>query len=389
MEYIEMLCKLETRENICEKNYLRTFSGQFLDNIGKYDKRCIQDIRVFQEEIISKVYFNMEYENVEFKVSLERKTFNKNVMIYISISVLENSLNDKSEVLQVHFGAIYNLKIKIIMFLNEKCKNQDIFILKDINNEKICEELYIEIYHIETKLRKLFTKYLAIRYGGIVASDRLNKEINEYSKWFRKEDYPTFKRVNCNYCNLDFSKLINLLKLKECEISDDNNSVLVELQKMIDEVSEHYINRNDLLIKIKSLKKEIENNSRNVFEENIEEYNNQRMINEIKIIIDANKIDEKYIDKPIRTIGITGILGEGFCDRWENKISKMRNMVAHNKMICKDLYRDIKNECSEIQKIIKCCEQLVELNISSEEDLEREYLEYKHEKYDENSITNR
>ena len=61
---------------------------------------------------------------------------------------------------------------------------------------------------------------------------------------------------------------------------------------------------------------------------------------------------KKYRDKTIFQLYFKDSLKEDFKDKWR-EFSKMRNMVAHNKPICKELYDDILKTCDELTDRIK------------------------------------
>ena len=60
--------------------------------------------------------------------------------------------------------------------------------------------------------------------------------------------------------------------------------------------------------------------------------------------------------------------------RWKNDLSKRRNMVAHNKMICRDMYNDTVSTIDYFENEFKRAEDLLKRRIKSEEILEANRL---------------
>jgi len=80
------------------------------------------------------------------------------------------------------FGTVYHVKIKLIEIFNRFCENSNIFLLQDFNNEQICQAAYAEIHKVENRLRSILTRYLMKKYGKLLLSKSLKKEVDEYSK---------------------------------------------------------------------------------------------------------------------------------------------------------------------------------------------------------------
>ena len=246
--------------------------------------------------------------------------------------------------------------MKIIDEYNRICDNSNIFFLEDYNNEKICQALYIEIYSIENKFRNILTRYLMKKYGLLVLSKKLKDEVIEYSKWFKKatgDKYKTFKCINTDYCNLDFANLPKILDLKDSQCANQEGiSASTEVTKLRT-LLEDEADINDILKQISKVQ-ELISKRKNVFDDKASE--------KAAVIRDWGSSDI------VGREDLRGILDEDFKTLWENQLSKMRNMVAHNKPICTDLYNDIIAACRIVDKKFDKCIEFIESNFYPDEE---------------------
>ena len=68
--------------------------------------------------------------------------------------------------------------------------------------------------------------------------------------------------------------------------------------------------------------------------------------------------------------GFDEIFSKSVVGRWKDDLSKRRNMVAHNKMICRDMYNDSVSAIDYFVKELKKADELLKKKIKSEETLE-------------------
>ena len=68
--------------------------------------------------------------------------------------------------------------------------------------------------------------------------------------------------------------------------------------------------------------------------------------------------------------GFDEIFSKSVVGRWKDDLSKRRNMVAHNKMICRDMYNDTVSAIDYFGKEFKKADELLKKKIKSEETLE-------------------
>ena len=333
MSKIEIIGRLKSRVEIegkeyecndvnLDKDFLIDFTKKLLVKLGQSDN-TIQYEKFFDEEIISKVKADILINEQKFDFRLSRDTFGNKVLIGCEMNV-ESTDKDL-------FATVYHAKIKLIEIFNRFCENSKTFLLQDFNNEQICQAAYVEMHKVENRLRSILTRYLMKKYGKLLLSKSLKKEVDEYSKWFRKEvngKYNTFKRINTDYANIDFLKLPKILELKNFSSIDENGDSIVSKLSDIKKLLDNNADVNDIFAQF-SLIEEAVNNREFIFEGKPSRKDQAEAIN----LFDTNDI--------LNHQGILVILDDDFKSCWENRLSKMRNMIAHNKTICKELYEDI------------------------------------------------
>lgn len=332
-----------------DKDFLLEFGKELVKKIqNDLSKPKIYYAKFFDEEIISEVKFEIQIDGQKYKIVLTRDTYGDKIIIGCRIE-------PENEELEL-FGTVYNVKIKIIELFNKICENSNIFMLQDFNNELICQTAYLKIHKVENRLRNLITKYLMKKYGRLVISKSLKKEVDQYSKWFMDETkgkYLTFKRINTDYANLDFSKIIKILDLKDVKCIDETGtSISSELGTLNDLLSDD-INFKEVNEQISKMKNQI-SKRKNVFDDSM----NEAECKEIKNIFGI-----KNERSDLRTI-----LDNDFRDLWENELSKMRNMIAHNKPVCRELFRDIVAKCDEANKKFDECFDFINQHFYSDEE---------------------
>jgi len=328
------------------------------------ESKKIQYEKFFDDEKISKVKFEINYDDDDYCIVITRNTFGDKILIGCEISTMENKIE--------LFGSAYKLKIEVIEVYNRICNNSNIFFLEDYNNEMICQTAYIEIHRIENKLRNILTRYLMKKYGSLVLSKKLKDEVNKYSGWFRKttgDKYKTFKRINTDYCNLDFANLPQILDIKDSQcVNQEGVSVSTDVTKLR-VLLEDGADINDILKQISEVEKLI-SKRKNVFDDKASEEEKAAALRDWGSVDIVERED------------LRDILNEDFRKLWEDKLSKMRNMVAHNKPICTDLYDDIIETCRIVHEKFDKCIELIESNFYPDEEgvlSALEDMEYKEE----------
>ena len=377
MSKIEIIGRLKSRVKIegkdyqcndvnLDKDFLIDFTKSILAKLGQSDN-TIQYEKYFDEEIISKVKVDILIDEQKFDFTLSRDTFGNKVLIGCEMNVERTDDN--------LFGMVYHVKIKLIEIFNRFCENSNIFLLQDFNNEQICQTAYVEIHKVENRLRSILTRYLMKKYGELLLSKSLKKEVDEYSKWFRKEvngKYNTFKRINTDYANIDFLKLPKILELKGSNSIDENGDSIVSKLSDIKELLDNNADVNDIFAQLRLIEEAV-NNREYVFDGKPSKEDEAEAIN----LFGTNDV--------LNHRDILVILDDDFKSCWENKLSKMRNMIAHNKPICKELYEDIIAICNWMHEKFNECDAYIESNFYSDEEGVRcalEDMEIEKERYE-------
>ncbi|MDU4546840.1 MAG: hypothetical protein E6Y69_08575 [Clostridium botulinum] len=240
------------------------------------------------------------------------------------ISVFEKSYGEESDIktIEVELNLehevdgfdenFYDTKLKIKECIKDYYK--EVYFIDDTQNEKICIELYKMVYNNENKFRSIINKYMVITYGvnwfDKVIDKAYKDSVLNLNKWYRQQQGAEFKNVKGELYNLLIDDLIEMLK----ESQIDGISI-IERKKY-----------NDFFISLKSdsrlkqILEEIDINTETIWDKNF----------------------RRYIDEDFEQI-------------W-NEYKNMRNMVAHNKLIC----RTVKNKIIEYSERIST--KLDELN---------------------------
>lgn len=367
MNKIEIIGRLKSRVKIgnkeyqcndvnLDKDFLIDFTKNLLENLGQCDNK-IEYEKFFDEEIISKIRVDIIIKEQKYNFIFSRDTFEDKVLIGCEMNA-ENTENNL-------FGMVYDIKISLIKIYNRFCENSNIFLLQDFNNEQICQTAYVEIHKVENRLRSILTRYLMKKYGKLLLSKSLKKEVDDYSKWFRKEvngKYKTFKRINIDYANIDFLKLLEILELKDSGIINKNGDSVESKLFEVKELLNDDMDADDIFTQFRLIEQAV-NNRKYVFDDK-----------------PSREDEEEAIDlfgsvDVITPRDILHILDEDFKECWKNKLSKMRNMIAHNKPICKDLYDDIIEICKYMHKKFDECDEYIEEGFYSDEEGVRSALE--------------
>ena len=232
-----------------------------------------------------------------YLMEINRYTNNENLIINTKIFCEEDYIYNGID------DVLYDLKVEIKQILKKMFK--DVYWQFDIHNNYICQELYSKIYSIENEFRQIIAEFMLKKFGyewyTRVVNSSLKSKIETYSKWYR-DNYTEFKDVYIDLFNLQVKDLLELLKS-----SYDKNVVA----RKIDE----------------QLKKEKIGTLSAVEDER-------------KVAIKLKKIKDDIIQENNEwDCCIEKILGQDFNNQWE-MFEMMRNMVAHNKPICRKLYSD-------------------------------------------------
>lgn len=329
MEYVKILCcgkesgELSTISQLIQKT--ETVLGIIVKN---RTGECLADF--LQEEIDEeeseyyepyKAVVDFDYQAKGFKMELERITKNGNRFIRLEIRY-----NADDDISFLNTSVWFDFKEKIIELLYENY--EQLFWLSDSQNIKITTDLYNKLNGLENYLREIINTYMSIKHGGdwfekYSYEDYINKYL-KFSEWFRKSRYSLFKMVDSHLYNLEIDDIFDALKAaKKKQITNVVRKALKD---------------------IKSREKDKAGEIANV-----------------KLLDTPSLWDEERFDE---------IFDKTVVGRWKDDLSKRRNMIAHNKMICRDMYYDTLSTIDFFKKRFKTAEELLNNRIKSEELLE-------------------
>lgn len=252
--------------------------------------------------ISGKVKFNERI----YEISIFEKSYGEES----SIKTLEVGLSIEHEA-EVFDEDFYNIKVKIKECVKDYYK--EVYFIEDTQNEKICIELYKMVYNNENKFRSIINKYMVITYGvnwfDKVIDKSYKDSVLNLNKWYREQRGAEFKNVKSELYNLLIDDLIEMLKESQID------GIAIMDRKKYSE----FFNPLTADSKLKQILDGIEINTETIWDRNF----------------------RQYID-------------EDFEQSW-NEYKSMRNMVAHNKLIC----RTVKNKITEYsEKISKQLDDL-------------------------------
>lgn len=269
-----------------------------------------------------------DYNNNPFSINMEKRTFtDENVIVDITLETPIESISLQDD--------IYTLKVKIKNVLNSMFKG--VYWQKDTQNEKVCSELYSSIHTLENRFRELIIQFMVNKYGFDWTkriNDELVRKIDGFSAWYRR-NYIDFKSVKTELFNLQIDDLITLLKSA------------YDKQPFS---KEDFVN--------------------NITADSIDPETVNKLIEEYRASTQDKDIWNKYFIE---------ILGGEFPEYWEF-LKNSRNMVAHNKPICNQLYVDTEEKIAEVNSIFDRVEVKYKDMFKTYEEIEVEQLWLEFEK---------
>jgi hypothetical protein len=333
MEYVKVLCcgkddgAISSISQLVDK--MKTVLGITIMNRTGV---CLADFT--QEEIDEeddKYYEPFEasvefvYQMKECRIEVERITKNGNRFLSLKIQYCA-----EDDITLLKTSVWFDFKEKLISMLNTNF--EQLFWLSDSQNAKIATELYYKLYGLENHLREIINTYMSIKHGGdwfekYSYEDYMNKYL-KFSEWFRKSRYDLYKMVDNHLNNLEIDDIFDVLKAaKKKQV---NNAVKRALE---------------------TIKKQ--------------EKDKATEIADVKLLDSPSLWDEERFDK---------IFDEAVVGRWKEDLSKRRNMIAHNKMICRDMYFDTLSAIDFFKRKFENADELLKNRIKSDETFEAERL---------------
>ncbi|MCH5138166.1 hypothetical protein JMF89_13245 [Clostridiaceae bacterium UIB06] len=312
MEQIKISAKYKAFNDIndIDPEFIEIILNEMKAFIGFTVKILAKSEKSFNDEPLVALKALIEYKKKEFSISIERTTYNNTFLINITIC----SDNDKEL-----FTYLYDLKVEIIKFLKDHFG--EVYYIHDTSNEKICTDLYKRVHSIENYFRQVITDFYIRKLGCYDLSKNLESNVIEYSGWYNSKykDSP-FRNIESPLFNLMTDKLFDVLKRPLFDLDSEERKRLIDSVDKLNEVLDDLFWTSEFTINTMKL-----NDFRKKFSRDF----------------------DKYKGKTIYELYFKDTLQDDFEAMWK-EFSKMRNMVAHNKPICKELYNDILKACTEI-----------------------------------------
>lgn len=333
MEYIRILCcgkengELSTISLLLER--MKSVLGI---TIKKMTGECLADFT--QEEIDeeNEEYYEpfeaeseFVYQSKECRMDIERIT--KGGRRYILLNI---QYSEEDDISLLASSTWYEFKEKMIGLLHENY--EQIFWLADSQNMKIATDLYGRLHILENYLREIINSYMSIKHGGdwfekYSYEDYINKYL-KFSEWFRDSQYDLYKKVDNYLYNLEIDDIFVALKAAK------KKQITNVVKRALEDIKKH-------------------------------EREKATEIASVELLDSPSLWDEENFDD---------IFSKTVVGRWKNDLSKRRNMVAHNKMICRDMYNDTVSTIDYFENEFKRAEDLLKRRIKSEEILEANRL---------------
>ncbi len=310
--------KFEDINNL-DPDFIEIILFKMKEIIGFSVKTVAMAEKIFNVEPLIAIKALIEFKGIEFSISIERTTYENNFLLNITI----NSDNEEG-----FFVNLYDLKAEIVKFLKKFIG--DVYYLQDTSNQKVCTDLYKRIHDVENEFRQLITIFYIRKIGQYELPKDLKEKANNYSSWYSSK-YRTspFSRIESPLFNLTTETLFEVLERKLFDLDSAEKQRLTEAIDKLNELLEDLQWATEFTISTMKL-----NDFKKKFEE---EFN-------------------KYRNKTIFNLFFKETLKEDFKVKWK-EFALMRNMVAHNKLICKELYDDILTTCGELTERIKDAKQ--------------------------------
>lgn len=360
MEYVKILCcgkenaalgtislllnKMKSVLGITIKDIKGVCFADFTQEVDEEDEEYHEPFEVKCEFI---------YKSKECRMDAERITKGGRRYMYLMIQYSE-----EDDVSLLESSIWYEFKEKMLGLLHGNY--EQIFWLADSQNMKIATDLYSRLHVLENYLREIINSYMSIKHGGdwfekYSYEDYINKYL-KFSEWFRGSRYDLYKKVDNHLYNL--------------EIDD----IFVALQA--------------------AKKKQITNVVKRALED-IKKHEKEKATDIASVeLLDSPSLWEEE--------GFDEIFSRSVVGRWKDDLSKRRNMVAHNKMICRDMYNDTVATIEYFGEEFKKADELLKRKIKSDETLETirlrneaeevmnlEYCDIRSELFDEQDIIER
>lgn len=333
MEYIKTLCCGKENEELSSISLLLERMKSVLGiTIKKMTGVCLadftqEDIDEENEEYYEPFEVESEfvYQSKECRMDAERITKGGKRYIFLNIKYSE-----EDDISLLKSSIWYEFKEKMIGLLYGNF--EQVFWLADSQNMKIATDLYGRLHILENYLREIINSYMSVKHGGdwfekYSYEDYMNKYL-KFSEWFRDSQYDLYKKVDNHLYNLEIDDIFVALKAAK------KKQITNVVKRALEDIKKH-------------------------------EREKATEIASVELLDSPSLWDEENLDE---------IFSKTVVGRWKNDLSKRRNMVAHNKMICRDMYNDTVDAIDYFKNEFEKAEELLKRRINSEEILEANRL---------------
>lgn len=299
MEYLRVLCDGYKDDPLNKISIIiNDWQEQLKIRILKRKEKCLADYAMDEIDEEDELYYepfevdmDITYKDKNCKALIKRITMSDKRYIQIEIQYeQEDDIKDLSA------SIWYEMKKELIEWMNGKYNT--IFWLADSQNNKIATNLYKELHELENYLREIINSYMCIKHGGnwfdSYSYEDYKYKYSKFSEWFNKSRYNLFKCIDNHLFNLEIDDIFESLKAAKRK----------PVSKLVKKALE-------------DIKKDSKENATEIAKVELLEY--------------PSLWDEEDFDN---------IFDRTLVERWKLDLSKRRNMVAHNKMICRDMYED-------------------------------------------------
>ena len=329
MEYVKILCCGKDNSELGTLSLLLDRMTSVLGiTIKNMNGVCFADFA--QEEVDEEnveyhepfeVRCEFVYQSKECRMDAERITNAGKRYIYINIQYRE-----EDDISLLASSIWYEFKEKLIGLLHGNY--EQIFWLADSQNMKMATDLYGRLHMLENYLREIINSYMTIKHGGdwfekYSYEEYMNKYL-KFSEWFRGYRYDLFKKVDNHLYNLEIDDIFVALKAAK------KKQITNVVKRALEDIKKH-------------------------------EKDKATEIASVELLDSPSLWDEEGFDE---------IFSKSVVGRWKDDLSKRRNMVAHNKMICRDMYNDTVSAIDYFEKEFRKADELLKKKIKSEETLE-------------------
>lgn len=336
MEYIKVLCCSKIEGGVSNISEILEQMNKKLDiEINKITGVCLADFTQIEIDEEDEQYIEyhepfeitseFQYKGKKLEMHIERITKSGRRVFQLGISFLSeeniDSLND---------SIWYEFKEKLLYMLHGNFSK--IFWLEDSQNTKMATLLYGKLNELENYLREIINRYMSIMHGGswfeAYSYEDYILKYTSYSEWFMKSRYNLFKITDNHLLNLEIGDIFGLLKTAKKK----------QVSKLVEKA----------LKDIKSQEKDKAGDIANV-----------------DILKEPSLWQEEEFDK---------VFSKTTVKRWEDDLSKRRNMIAHNKMLCRDFFYDTLKAIDDFNGKFQEAEETLKNRIRSEEIIVSERL---------------